>query len=256
MVILVRFWCLCLLVAATTTPGSTATDSDGNRNGNGETLLSWSACQVRHRDRVILDVRAPGSIHRGRLLGILGPSGAGKTTFLNAISGGLQETPTLKYTHDIAPPMQKTDTAFIYQEDAFFSQLTVKETLALAGALRLYHEADPDAVRDVIQFLGLDHVENAHVGDPVSTRGRGLSGGERKRLAVACEMLGTAPKVCFGCCLLLLPCARLCPVSFLPCDPPLHTSPRCAAAGGGRAYERPGRLFLRQGGYAHGSPRR
>ena len=212
MVILVWFWCICVLLAATATPGSIATDGDSSG-----ALLSWSACQVRHRDRVILDVRAPGSIHRGRLLGILGPSGAGKTTFLNAISGGLQETPTLKYTHDIAPPMQKTDTAFIYQEDAFFSQLTVKETLALAGALRLYHEADPDAVRDVIQFLGLDHVEHAYVGDPVSTRGRGLSGGERKRLAVACEMLGTAPKVCFGCCLLLLPCVRLCRVIvFVP----------------------------------------
>ena len=160
-----------------------------------EALLSWTRCQVRHRDRTILDLRSPGAIHRGHLLGILGPSGSGKTTFLNAISGGLQETPTLRYTHDISPPILKTDTAFIYQEDAFFSQLTVQETLLLAGALRLYNETDSGAATDVLQFLGLDHVTHAPVGDPVSTRGRGLSGGERKRLAVACEMLGTAPKV-------------------------------------------------------------
>ena len=87
------------------------------------------------------------------------------------------------------------ETAFIYQEDAFFSQLTVKETLQLAAALRLYNETNSDVIDDIITFLGLDHVIHSRVGDAVSARSRGISGGERKRLAVACEMLGQKPKL-------------------------------------------------------------
>ena len=50
-------------------------------------------------------------------------------------------------------------------------------------------------IDDIVSFLGLGHVEISRVGDAVSTRSRGISGGERKRLAVACEMLGQKPKL-------------------------------------------------------------
>ena len=165
-------------------------EDDGNLR-----LLEWTRCQVRHLDRVILDLRSPGKIYRGRLLGILGPSGSGKTTFLNAISGGTVVSKSLSFSSDIYPTIKKRETAFIYQDDAFFSQLTVRETLQLAAALRLYNETNSDVIDDIITFLGLDHVVDSRVGDAVSARSRGISGGERKRLAVACEMLGTKPKL-------------------------------------------------------------
>ena len=55
-------------------------------------LLEWSRCHVRHQDRVILDLRSPGKIYRGRLLGILGPSGSGKVAvfFLHITSLSLR----------------------------------------------------------------------------------------------------------------------------------------------------------------------
>jgi ABC-type multidrug transport system ATPase subunit len=87
-------------------------------------------------------------------------------------------------------PLKKEDVAFIYQDDSFFSQLSVRETLQLAASLRLYKDASEETIEEILRFLGLDKVADSHVGDIVT---RGISGGERKRLAVACEMLGTAP---------------------------------------------------------------
>jgi ABC-type multidrug transport system ATPase subunit len=87
-------------------------------------------------------------------------------------------------------PLKKEDVAFIYQDDSFFSQLSVRETLQLAASLRLYKDASEETIEEILRFLGLDKVADSYVGDIVT---RGISGGERKRLAVACEMLGTAP---------------------------------------------------------------
>ena len=87
-------------------------------------------------------------------------------------------------------PLKKEEVAFIYQDDSFFSQLSVRETLQLAASLRLYKDASEEAIEEIMRFLGLDKVADSYVGDILT---RGISGGERKRLAVACEMLGTAP---------------------------------------------------------------
>ena len=86
--------------------------------------------------------------------------------------------------------LRKDETAFIYQDDSFFSQISVRETLQLAASLRLFNETSQAAIEEIIQFLALDKVADNYVGDIVN---RGISGGERKRLAVACELLGTSP---------------------------------------------------------------
>lgn len=92
----------------------------------------------------------------------------------------------------IGNPASVTDVAFIHQEDQFFRMLTVEETLKLAAALRLQsaprHTSNISSlVDDVMQALSLKHVAKSFVGDPTK---RGISGGERKRLAVASELLG------------------------------------------------------------------
>ena len=82
--------------------------------------------------------------------------------------------------------------AFIYQDDSFFSQLSVRETLQLAASLRLYNNASQAVINEIITYLNLENCAGSLVGDIGS---RGISGGERKRLAVACEMLGSAPSL-------------------------------------------------------------
>jgi ABC-type multidrug transport system ATPase subunit/ABC-type multidrug transport system permease subunit len=68
--------------------------------------------------------------------------------------------------------------------------LTVRETLLLAARLRLPRrvswEAKQARVDSLIAQLGLARVQHTRVG---GGRVRGISGGERKRLAVACELV-------------------------------------------------------------------
>jgi ABC-type multidrug transport system ATPase subunit len=96
-----------------------------------DTLLKWSRLSVKIGKKQILTV-GEGAILRKRLLAVLGPSGAGKTTFLNTISGRCPHS-----TSDVIVPssnlsLEQSNIAFVYQEDSFFPMLTVFETVTLA----------------------------------------------------------------------------------------------------------------------------
>lgn len=77
------------------------------------------------------------------------------------------------------------------QDDVFFSKLTVRETLAFTAAVRLprslgreERQARLDAI---IERLGLSKCQNTRIGDQQFDKG--ISGGERKRLNVANELV-------------------------------------------------------------------
>ena len=86
--------------------------------------------------------------------------------------------------------------AFIEQETNFFPYMTVRETLDFRVELRLGSRlgksARDDVVAGLLDLLGLAGSENTIVG---SNKVRGLSGGERKRLSIACEMISSPPVI-------------------------------------------------------------
>lgn len=94
------------------------------------------------------------------------------------------------------------DVAFLQQEDVFFSMLTPYETLSMAARLQLpanlEHSERQLVVQKLMDSLGLgnEHVQHRRVGDrAVGGEGAGgLSGGERRRLSVAIELI-TTPKL-------------------------------------------------------------
>jgi ABC-type multidrug transport system ATPase subunit len=80
--------------------------------------------------------------------------------------------------------------AFVKQEDLFYPYMTVRETLVFAARLRL-PRATPlkeklATVEKLLTQLGLQKCAETLVGD---AKVRGVSGGERKRLAIACELI-------------------------------------------------------------------
>lgn len=170
-----------------------------NAAATDEVELVWSALSVTLKEkdgneRVLLD-KLHGKASPGRLLCVIGPSGSGKTTLLNALAGQLPYSSKMHLEGYITAngqsiPVPGIRSGFVAQEDLFFSQMTVKETLMMAVEMRSASISTPEAreaiVDNVIRRLGLGKCADTPVGD---AKTRGLSGGEKKRLSIACELV-------------------------------------------------------------------
>ena len=153
--------------------------------------LSWRGVSVSIGRRTVLHPTS-GRARAGRLLGVLGPSGAGKSTALAAMVDGSPAARRKRLSGSLAsssPRLSEGTVALLAQDDSFFGLLTVRETLQLAAALQPAADADADAacVDSLLRTLGLWDVRDTRVGDRTH---RGVSGGERRRLAVGCELVG------------------------------------------------------------------
>jgi len=161
--------------------------------------LEWHNVSFIVDSRKILD-SVSGQAPAGRMLAIMGPSGSGKTSLLNALAGQVKATKGAQLTGRLmlngrtlggGAASDETRQAYVRQEDIFYSQMTVRETLMFSARLRLPRDvpiAEKAArVDSLIQKLGLIKVADTLVGD---VRRRGISGGERKRLSIGCELLG------------------------------------------------------------------
>ncbi|KAL9317222.1 hypothetical protein ACSQ67_013739 [Phaseolus vulgaris] len=170
--------------------------------------ISWRNINCSLSDKSSKSVRfllrnVSGEARPGRLLAIMGPSGSGKTTLLNVLAGQLTASPRLHLSGVLefnGKPASKNAYKFAYvrQEDLFFSQLTVRETLSLATELQLPDissaEERDEFVNTLLFKLGLVSCADTNVGD---AKVRGISGGEKKRLSMACELLAS-PSVIFS----------------------------------------------------------
>lgn len=87
--------------------------------------------------------------------------------------------------------------AFVEQEVSFFPQMTVRETLNFRVELklgsRISKQSRDQLVDDLIAQMRLEKAADTKVGD---SKVRGISGGERRRLAIACELI-SSPSVIF-----------------------------------------------------------
>lgn len=155
-------------------------------------------CGGKVNEKVILN-QVSGSARAGTILAILGPSGSGKTCLLNILSGRISCGRSMKpnLTGQISfdgKPVQLADirkqSAFVSQDDCLFSYLTVEETLLLSANFNLPEDSTNEALNTVVdqnlQKYGLEKVRATIIG---SSTQRGISGGERKRVAIAKELL-------------------------------------------------------------------
>ena len=153
--------------------------------------LTWRDVRYAVGSRSILE-GSTGAALPGRLLGVLGPSGSGKTTLLNILAGRVRRRRGAALEASVAYgggafPRDDVPLSYIEQDPRFFSNLTVRETLALDAALHGGDEADVDRV---VKRLGLAACADTLVGGDTGGKAvRGISGGERRRLAIAAETL-------------------------------------------------------------------
>jgi len=128
-------------------------------------------------------------IPAGSMVLILGGSGAGKTTFLNAVMGYEQAEGSISYKGiDIYDEYEKMkyEIGYVPQQDLLRGFDTVYDTLRNAAEMRLpsslTEEERSKHVRETMHLLGLERESLTQVSK--------LSGGQRKRLSIAVEYIG------------------------------------------------------------------
>ncbi|XP_067623558.1 uncharacterized protein E23 isoform X2 [Eurosta solidaginis] len=152
--------------------------------------LSFQNLNVLHNERQIL-ADVSGLVSPGEVLAVMGPSGSGKTTLLDCLSGQRRIDGGSVYLN--REPLSKKwrrKICYVLQEEIFFSGLTLRETVMYTALLRL-PEKTPKAekiklVDRILEALELTFCQHTKFGDYLN---RGLSGGEKKRANIACELL-------------------------------------------------------------------
>ncbi|MFM9984923.1 MAG: ATP-binding cassette domain-containing protein [Flavobacteriales bacterium] len=136
----------------------------------------------------------------GNLVGIMGGSGAGKSTCLNVLNGNY--TPTYgKVTingYDIHREKDKIEgvLGYVAQDDLLIEELSVFQNLYYNARLCLSDKTDEqiiDAVNSTLSSIGLIECKDLRVG---SVLDKTISGGQRKRLNIALELI-REPSVLF-----------------------------------------------------------
>lgn len=126
-----------------------------------------------------------------RELKIIGPSGSGKTSLLNVLSGFTTDNVKgiIKVNGEILKSSTHTRHAtYIMQEDSLFPVLTVEEAMKFAMKFKTGKKQNKnEKIMQILSTLGLDHELYSFVGD--------LSGGQKRRLSIAVELVNDPPIV-------------------------------------------------------------
>ncbi|CAN8067671.1 unnamed protein product [Agarophyton chilense] len=146
-----------------------------------------------------------GQVRSGHVLAIMGASGSGKTTMLNMLSGRLKSSSKCITGGSVYVNGQSRNFStfphiakFVEQDDTtMFAELTVREQILFAARLALSDKV-PEVrkkarVEKIIQELGLSKCSDTYIGNELT---RGVSGGERRRVAIGVELV-TDPSLIF-----------------------------------------------------------
>lgn len=138
-----------------------------------------------------LDLSVPSK----SLLAIMGPSGCGKSTLLKSLNG---ESPPTKgkvliFNQDLITNYEylKTQIGYVPQDDIVHKQLTVEQSLYFAAKLRIANINNRDIhtkINKILSELNIGHIKKNLISD--------ISGGQRKRVSIAIELL-TDPMLLF-----------------------------------------------------------
>lgn len=144
-----------------------------------------------NKDNIILN-NITFNIEEGEIFGIIGNTGAGKSTILRMINGYISpNSGNIKiFNQEINDKTKKSlvkDTSMIFQNYNLLKNLTVLDNVLLPTKLRKMDQKE--SLNEAIKLLGFVDLENKK-DEYIKT----LSGGEKQRVAIARSLI-TNPKI-------------------------------------------------------------
>ncbi|KAL9261680.1 ABC transporter G family member 15-like protein [Drosera capensis] len=173
--------------------------------GGGAAYLVWEELTVviptgkdEPTRRILHGLR--GYAEPGRIVAIMGPSGSGKSTLLDSLAGRLSSNVVMTGNILLNGKKKKIErglVAYVTQEDITLGTLTVRETITYSAHLRLSPTLSKEEVDGIVEGtiieMGLQECANTLIGN---WHLRGISGGEKKRLSIAIEILTRPSLLC------------------------------------------------------------
>jgi len=156
------------------------------------TFQGWCGGAKAAPKHILRDLN--GKLQAPAMVAVLGPSGGGKTTFIRTVSGHADHSAynirgSVVVDGQPLTPKLAREFGYVLQHEKLHPNLTVWEALmfsALLGLPRtLSYQQKKQRVKQVLRAIGLLKVKNSMIGDTEE----GLSGGERRRLAIGIELL-------------------------------------------------------------------
>lgn len=155
-----------------------------------ETMVARGLSKTYNGRTVVKDVSV--DVKQGEVVGLLGPNGAGKTTSFYMIVGLIKadagdiKMGNVDLTSWPLHERARRGVGYLPQEASIFRELTVEENIMAVLEIREMARAEQKSALDgLIGDFGLDHIRKS--------KGRELSGGERRRVEIA-RALALEPK--------------------------------------------------------------
>ena len=164
--------------------------------GNVTIEVAAVAVNAPNGDRLLDSVSL--TVFPSELVALMGPAGAGKTTFLKAINGYTPPAAgrVLFNGQDLYQYYDRfrQQMSYVPQDDIVHAQLTVREALYFSAKLRtdLTDAEIEERIDKVLTSLGIQDKKNTIIGSPER---KVLSGGQRKRVNIAMELIAAAPVI-------------------------------------------------------------